>query len=105
MNFTLRAALGFRSRMGPKAGLAVLRPLVDQLKGQDRAEALLGALECARELQDEESYGGLLALWMSVDATVVFEALAREVGAARSFSLRLAQELAQTECADRKSVV
>lgn len=99
MSFTLRAALGFRSRMGPKAGLAVLRPLVDQLTGQDRAEALLGALECARELQDEESYEGMIAQWMSVDATVVFEALAREVGAARSFSLRLAQELAHTECA------
>lgn len=98
MSFTLRAALGFRSRMGPKAGLAVLRPLVDQLKGEERAEALLGALECARELDDAESYEALVARWMSVGVTTMFAALAREVGAARILSPRLAQELARTEC-------
>ncbi|MFK7999019.1 MAG: hypothetical protein AB8H86_05455 [Polyangiales bacterium] len=98
MSFTLRAALGFRSRMGPKAGLAVLRPLVDQLKGEERAEALLGALECARELDDAESYEALVAQWMSVDVTTMFAQLSREVGAARILSPRLALELARTEC-------
>lgn len=84
--------------MGPKAGLAVLRPLVDQLKGEERAEALLGALECARALDDAESYEALVGQWMSVDVTTMFVALAREVGAARILSARLAQELARTEC-------
>jgi hypothetical protein len=98
MSFTLRAALGFRSRMGPRAGLAVLRPLIDQLGGHDHAQAILAALECARELSDEETYEALLARWVSVNGTAVFEPLAKEVGAAREFSQRLARELAQVEC-------
>lgn len=97
MSLTLRAALSFRSRVGPKAGLAVLRPLIDQLAGVDRAHAILAALECARALGDEATYGALTTQWAGVGATGVFETLAAEVGAARAFSLRLAQELAHSE--------
>lgn len=96
MSVTLRAALGFRRRMGPKAGLTVLRPLIVQLSGAGRGEALLAALECARELNDEESYEALLAQWVSVDVNM-FESLAQEVGAAVRFAPRLAQELAHGE--------